>query len=109
MIRLVTAAVLAGLLGACATAPPAAGLIVPPDAGIPVRGATTGRECSNAGLEQFKGRVATSEVGAEMLRVSGAGTLRWVQPGTIITMEFSPERLTVHLGPNNVIARPTCG
>ena len=111
MTKFFKAAALAAALGACAAspAPPAGGLIVPPNDGIPEHGATTGRECTNAGLDRFRGRVATSEVGAEMLRVSGARIIRWVQPGMMITMEFSPERLTVHLGPGNVIERPTCG
>jgi len=113
MNRCLAIAGLAAVLGACAAppAPPAAGagLIVPPDDSIPVRGATTGRECSNNGVDQFKGRIATSEVGAEMLRVSGARIIRWARPGTMMTMEFSPERLTVHIDPANRISRAICG
>lgn len=112
MSRFLRAAALVALLGACATPTPptaGAGLIIPPDEGTPVRGATTGRECSNAGLDQFRGRQATSETGAEMLRVSGARILRWAPPGMIMTMEFSSERLTVHLDSANRIERPICG
>ena len=101
------------LLAACTptAAAPQRGpdLIVPPDDGTPVRGAATGRECRNDGLDRFRGRQATSEVAAEMLRVSGAGTFRWVAHGSMITMEFSPERLTVHLDPSNRIERAACG
>ena len=108
MNRFAQAAALAFCLGACAPAPPTSGLIVPPDDSVPVPSAP-GRECSNAGLHRFTGRVATGEVGAEMLRVSGARIIRWAQPGTMMTMEFSPERLTVHLNAGNVIVRAACG
>jgi hypothetical protein len=44
-----------------------------------------------------------------MLQVSGARTIRWVQPGMMVTMEFSAQRLTVQLARGNVIERATCG
>ena len=111
-ILLKTLAPAALLLGACTPTTAAQrgpDLILPPDGGIPVRGAGTGRECQNVGLDQFRGRQATSDLGAEMLRVSGAGNLRWVPHGSMITMEFSAERLTVHLDPSNRIERAVCG
>lgn len=98
ILRAMTATGGACLLAACATAEP-----------IPVHGATPGYTCSDAGLEQFTGRAATQELGAEMLRVSGARTLRWVLPGMAVTMEFSPERLTVHLDSAGRVDRATCG
>jgi len=113
MTKFLAIAGLAAVLGACAASPvpsaAEAGLIVPPDDNIPVHGATGVAECRNDGLDQFKGRTATSEVGAEMLRVSGARTIRWARPGTMMTMEFSPERLTVHIDPANRITRAICG
>jgi hypothetical protein len=77
------------LLAACATAPA-------PD-------------CRNAGLDRFVGQPATSEVGAQMLAASGARTIRWVRFGAMVTMEFSPTRLTVRLDPQGRIASATCG
>ena len=76
---------------------------------IPVHGATPGYACSNAGLERFVGQPATAALGSEMLRVSGARVLRWLQPGQIVTMEFSPERLTVHLDSSNRVESASCG
>jgi hypothetical protein len=87
------------LLAACATAP----------AEPPVHGETPGYICRNEGLDRFAGRPATSEVGAEMLTASGAKALRWVRFGAMITMEFSPSRLTVRLDQQNRIASATCG
>jgi hypothetical protein len=88
-------------LAACAA-------IQPPE--IPQHGVTGGYQCSNAGLAQFVGQPASADVGAEMLRVSGARTIRWVRIGEMITMDFVPERLTVRLGPGNrFITQASCG
>ena len=88
-------------LSACAAAPP-------PAPGIPVHGASA-YVCHDAGLARFVGQPASQELGAEMLRVSGARIIRWVAHGMMITMDFSPERLTVRLTPENRIASATCG
>jgi Peptidase inhibitor I78 family len=89
------------LLMACATttAPP------PP----PPHGVSPSHICQNDGLSAFVGRQATTELGAEMLAASRAGTLRWVPFGAMITMEFSPSRLTVRLDQQNRVASATCG
>ena len=84
-------------LSACAAAPPAA--IEEPG----------GHTCKGDNLAQFAGRPATQELGAQMLRESGARTIRWVPDGTIITMEFNPERLTVYLKPDSSVGRASCG
>jgi hypothetical protein len=44
-----------------------------------------------------------------MLATSGARMLRWVAVGQMITMEFSPERLTVRLTRTNAVESATCG
>jgi hypothetical protein len=92
-----------GLLAACAATAP------PPAPEIPVRGAGSGYVCRQQAFEEFIGQVATSEVGAAMLRASGARTIRWVRQGMRITMEYSEERLTVRLDPNNRIITASCG
>ena len=86
-------------LAACAAAPAA-----PP----PVSG-QSGHVCRNDALGAFAGREATSEIGAEILRVSGARVLRWVQPGMMVTMDFREDRVTVWLAAGNRIERATCG
>ena len=87
-------------LSACATA------AAPPE---PRVGGGSGSVCRSDGLGQFVGQPATQALGADMLRVSGARILRWVGHGMMITMEFSPERLTVHLTPDNRVERANCG
>jgi hypothetical protein len=84
-------------VSACATAEP-----------IPVHGETPGRTCSAANIQQFVGQQATEELGSEMVRVSGAAILRWVPYGTMITMEFRSDRLTVYLDQNNRVERISC-
>ena len=94
---------IAALLPACATAAP------PAEADIPVRGSTGGHVCRSADQNRFAGREATSELAAEMLRATGAGVIRWVQPGMMVTMDYSESRLTVHLDERNRVIRATCG
>jgi peptidase inhibitor I78 family protein len=87
------------LISACSTAPAA------PRA----QGEAPGRACQSAGLERFAGQPATSETGAAILRASNATVLRWVPHGTIITMEFRADRVTVWLSAGNRINRVNCG
>jgi len=61
----------------------------------PVRGETPGYSCRDEGLDRFVGRQASQEVGAELLSLSGARTLRWLPKGTITTMEYRADRLKV--------------
>jgi len=44
-----------------------------------------------------------------LMRQSGARVLRWVPKDSMITMEFSADRLTVHLDANNKIEKLSCG
>ncbi len=115
MTKFLNVAALAVLVAACGsrTNPGAQNpLILPPAYGTPsapVQTAAAAGECNGAGLARFAGQAATAASGAEMLRVSGARTIRWVQPGMMVTMDFSPQRLTVYLARGNVIERANCG
>jgi hypothetical protein len=93
------ALVIPALLPACSTAP------APP----PAHGETAGHECQSDGLERFAGQPVTSEIGTDILRTSKAATIRWVEPGQMVTMEFRADRVTVHLAPGNRIERVNCG
>lgn len=65
--------------------------------------------CSNDGLDRFVGQAATAELGAEILKASGARTLRWGAPGTAMTMDFRPDRLTVSYDEKMAITAARCG
>ena len=66
-------------------------------------------ECVGADLPQFQGRSFTEELRDELLRVSAAKFIRTVRPGEMVTMDFNPQRLTVHLDSTNRIERLACG
>lgn len=66
-------------------------------------------ECRNEALAQFTGQPASQELGERMLRASGARTLRWVPQGSVVTMEFNAERITIMLDGSNRVERASCG
>lgn len=90
------------LSAACSTVPP-----MEPDP--PVRGETPGHTCRDDGLSSFVGREATAETGAEILRQSGARTLRWIPQGSAVTMDFRTDRVNVRLDGQNGIESVSCG
>ena len=65
--------------------------------------------CAQDGLDLFLGKKATAAFGATMLKASGAKILRWVAPGMAVTMDYSPDRLTVSYDKNYTILRVSCG
>jgi hypothetical protein len=74
---------------------------------IPERG--TGRTCDAAKAQALVGRPRTPELGAEAMRLTGAGALRWVPQGAMVTMDYRPDRLNIHLGPHNEVTKIACG
>lgn len=115
MMKMLCLAALAALVAGCGSrANPGATnpLILPPAYGTPsapIAATPATGECRAVGLERFRGQPATAANGTAMLRASGARTIRWVQPGQMVTMDFSPQRLTVHLARGLVIERASCG
>ena len=61
------------------------------------------------GLGDLVGRQATTELGAEAMRRSGSARLRWIQPGDVITMDYSESRLNIYLDSRNRVDRFICG
>ena len=100
-ISLISTAALS--LSACATA------AAPPADQPPVYGQTPGYVCSKDNLQQFVGKTKSAALEEQMLRVSGAKLVRWVPPGTAISMVFRADRLTVHLDDQNRVTRLSCG
>lgn len=74
----------------------------------PVKG-STGRVCNAAKAQSLVGRAASAELGAEALRLAGAETLRWLQPGDIVTMEYREDRLNVELDATGRVKAVRCG
>ncbi len=90
------AVILFALLGGCSTVTPAP---LPPASG----------PCNDSGLGAYLSQPASADLGARMLAQSGARILRWVPYGSAVTMEFSPERLTVSLDRQNRVEGAHCG
>jgi hypothetical protein len=65
--------------------------------------------CRDEPLAQFIGQPATPDLGARMMSASGARILRWVPKGGMVTMDFSPDRLTVQLDGANRVETARCG
>lgn len=92
-----TVLVLAGAaLAACTTTVPAADDSAPEG------------PCRAEPAQRLVGSKATGETGAELLRLTGARTLRWVPPRTAVTMDFRPDRLTVSYDDDMIIERISC-
>ncbi|HEU4960054.1 MAG TPA: I78 family peptidase inhibitor [Sphingomonas sp.] len=69
----------------------------------------SGAICKADGLSDLVGRPATADLGAAALKRSGARTLRWIQPGMAVTMDYRQDRLDVHLDARNVVTKLSCG
>ncbi len=65
--------------------------------------------CRDEGLDRFVGQTVTAALGAEMLKTSGARTLRWGAPGSAMTMDFRPDRLTVRYDEAMKVTSARCG
>lgn len=66
-------------------------------------------ECKAQTAQDLVGQKATSTIGAELLRRTGARVLRWVPPNTAVTMDYRADRLTVGYDEAYIIGRISCG
>jgi hypothetical protein len=82
------------LLAACATG------------GMP---GITAQKCEAAGAERFVGQAGTSESGAAIMQATRSAVLRWAPPGTMLTMDYREDRVTVHLGADGKVTEIKCG
>lgn len=64
--------------------------------------------CAAEPAQRLVGSKATGETGAELIRLTGARTLRWVPPRTAVTMDFRADRLTVTYDDDMIITRISC-
>ena len=102
----ITIGAAAVLLAACSTAQAPAPQ--PPAGSPPVQGSTPAHKCDPANIQQFVGKTRSEALEQEMLKASGASTVRWAAFGTAVTMEYRSDRLTVFLDANNRVDRISC-
>ena len=96
----VTAAVL-GLvsLGACATV----------DLDPVERPVGTGQPCRDGAASGLVGKAASPDLGAEVMRLTGARIFQWVPPDTAVTMDFRPDRVRVSYDRAMRVTSVRCG
>ena len=66
-------------------------------------------ECRNEPLAQFAGQQASQQLGVDILRVSGAKLLQWINPGQAVTMDFRSDRVRVNLDAGGKVEVARCG
>jgi len=65
--------------------------------------------CDAAPAQYHVGHDATSEMGAAILKESGARTLRWGPPDSAWTMDYRVDRVNVRYDRDMKITAVTCG
>lgn len=91
------------LLAACATASRP-----PQEDDQPIRPAPMG-QCDASAVQDAIGQRATAELGGELLKRTGARTLRWGPPDTAFTMDHRQDRLNVIYDYDYAITSVRCG
>lgn len=66
-------------------------------------------ECNASGVQEHVGHRASAAAGQTLLQLTGARVLRWVPPGTAVTMDYRADRLTVSYDQNMIIEVISCG
>lgn len=73
---------------------------------IPQSGA--GR-CDAKRVQSFVGVLGTADVGKAIFKRSGAKALRWIPPGTMVTMDYRLDRLNIRTDARNFVTAIDCG
>lgn len=76
---------------------------------VPVHGDTPGHTCRAKGTKEFLGKTGSAMTGAAIRHVTRAAILRWAPPGTMLTMDYRADRVTVYLDGRKKITRIVCG
>lgn len=66
-------------------------------------------ECDANRVQYLKGKQRAAIDQGEALRHSGAGQLRWIEPGSAVTMDFRVDRLNLHVDKAGTITDVRCG
>lgn len=65
--------------------------------------------CHSERVFEFIGKTRTDAISADVARLSGAKSIRWISPGMAVTMDYREDRLNVKLDEKGVILSFTCG
>jgi hypothetical protein len=73
---------------------------------VPVQGAG---KCDAARAQSLVGQQASSALGADALRRTGATGLRWIPPDVAVTADYREDRLNIELDRSNRVTAVRCG
>jgi hypothetical protein len=96
----------ASLLSACTTVPPEANAA---ETAAPAAPAASADACNAAPVQALVGRQRSEAVAGEALRGSGARALRWLEPGSMYTMDYREDRLNISVDARGRITALRCG
>lgn len=65
--------------------------------------------CTAEGLDSLIGKTRSPKLESRAKRMSGARTLRWIAPGSAVTMDYRTDRLNLELDERGRITRARCG
>ena len=66
-------------------------------------------ECDANRVLYLKGKPRAAIDASEALRHAGARTLRWIEPGAAVTMDFRVDRLNLHVDKAGIVTDARCG
>ena len=66
-------------------------------------------KCKADEARKLIGRARSAEVGNDALRLSGAKTLRWIAPGTMVTMDYREDRVNLRVDSAGKVVKIDCG
>ena len=95
-------------LGGCAAARTGgAPETAPPPPSVEAGGADGA--CDASILADLVGQPATEALAADAMKRSGAHSLRWIAPGTMVTQDYREDRLNIELDAANKVISSRCG
>jgi hypothetical protein len=65
--------------------------------------------CDTTRVHSFVGVLGTADVGKAIFKRSGAKQLRWIPPGTMVTMDYRTDRLNIRTDARNFVTAIDCG
>jgi hypothetical protein len=65
--------------------------------------------CDASRVQSFVGALGTADVSKTIFKRSGAKALRWIPPGTMVTMDYRIDRLNIRIDARNFITAIDCG
>ncbi|KTF67275.1 I78 family peptidase inhibitor [Sphingomonas sp. HT-1] len=68
-----------------------------------------GVECDANRVLYLKGKPRAAIDAGEALRHSGAKVIRWIEPGSAVTMDFRVDRLNLHVDKVGTVTDARCG